>query len=167
MVKTGGEYLGALRVEDRLGDFPLMSLEYGSAGEGGYVVKSHGRVNAGGDEVGADGVEVEVQYLIGVSLEDGHALARTDVPKSAGLVDGCRAAHVASELELCAGDLPRVALQGVDGLSGLGVPDLSGGRGTIAVPSKEPVRILSPSALKLRETIYPSWPLRVECSLPV
>lgn len=60
-----------------------------------------------------------------------------------------------------------MALEDVDGLSGLGVPDLYQMGGTMAVPSKEPVRILSPSALKLRETIYPSCPLRVECSLPV
>jgi len=40
-------------------------------------------------------------------------------------------------------------------------------RYTIAVPSKEPVRILSPSALKFKETISPSCPFRVECSFPV
>lgn len=60
-----------------------------------------------------------------------------------------------------------MALEDVDGLSGFGVPDLCGLGGTIAVPSKEPVRILSPSALKFRETIYPSCPLSVECSFPV
>lgn len=37
---------------------------------------------------------------------------------------------------------------------------------TIAVPSKDPVKILSPSALKFKEIIYPSCPFRVECSFP-
>lgn len=37
----------------------------------------------------------------------------------------------------------------------------------MAVPSNEPVRILSPSALKFKEIIYPSWPFKVECYLPV
>jgi hypothetical protein len=37
----------------------------------------------------------------------------------------------------------------------------------MAVPSKDPVRILSPSALKFKETIYPSCPFNVECSFPV
>ena len=37
----------------------------------------------------------------------------------------------------------------------------------MAVPSNEPVRILSPSALKFSDTIYPSWPFKVECSFPV
>ena len=36
-----------------------------------------------------------------------------------------------------------------------------------AVPSKEPVSILSPSALKFNEIIYPSCPFKVECYLPV
>jgi hypothetical protein len=38
---------------------------------------------------------------------------------------------------------------------------------TIAVPSKDPVIILSPSTLKLKETISPSWPFKLECYLPV
>ena len=38
---------------------------------------------------------------------------------------------------------------------------------TIAVPSNDPVKILSPSLLKFKETIYPSCPFKVECSLPV
>ena len=38
---------------------------------------------------------------------------------------------------------------------------------TIAVPSKEPVNILSPSLLKFKETIYPSCPFNVECYFPV
>jgi len=38
---------------------------------------------------------------------------------------------------------------------------------TIAVPSKAPVKILSPSLLKFKETISPSCPLRVECYFPV
>jgi hypothetical protein len=37
----------------------------------------------------------------------------------------------------------------------------------IAVLSKEPVKILSPSALKFKDTIYPSCPFRVECYFPV
>ena len=49
-----------------------------------------------------------------------------------------------------------MAAEEVDGLAGFGVPDLNGLICTIAVPSNEPVRILSPSALKLRETISPS-----------
>jgi uncharacterized Rossmann fold enzyme len=46
-----------------------------------------------------------------VSLQHGHALASSHVPDPAGFVDGGRAAHVASELELCAGDLAGVALE--------------------------------------------------------
>jgi hypothetical protein len=60
-----------------------------------------------------------------------------------------------------------VALEEVDRLSRLGVPDLLKARLTMAVPSNEPVNTLSPSALKFRDTIYPSWPLRVECYFPV
>jgi hypothetical protein len=37
----------------------------------------------------------------------------------------------------------------------------------IAVLSNDPVKILSPSALKFNETIYPSWPFKVECYFPV
>ena len=37
----------------------------------------------------------------------------------------------------------------------------------MAVPSKAPVNSLSPSLLKFKETIYPSWPFSVECSFPV
>lgn len=38
---------------------------------------------------------------------------------------------------------------------------------TIAVLSNEPVNILSPSALKCKETISPVWALKVATSLPV
>jgi len=38
---------------------------------------------------------------------------------------------------------------------------------TIAVRSKEPVKILSPSALKCNETISPVWPFKVAISLAV
>lgn len=37
----------------------------------------------------------------------------------------------------------------------------------MAVPSKEPVNILSPSLLKLSETISASCPFKVECYFPV
>jgi len=40
-------------------------------------------------------------------------------------------------------------------LSSSGIPNLNKMVFTIAVPSKEPVNILSPSALKFNDTIYP------------
>lgn len=144
-----------------------MALEDSRALKVGHVVDSHGHVDASSDEAGADRVEVEVQDFVGVATQNGHALATSDVPNPAGLIDRGGAAHVASELELRARDFSSVALKHVDGLARLGVPDLTYARGTIAVPSNEPVRILSPSALKFRETISPSWPFKVECSLPV
>lgn len=102
-----------------------------------------------------------------MSSQNRHALAWSDIPDAAGLVNWSCSAHVAAELELSAGDLSWMALKDVDGLSWFRVPNLYGGSCTMAVPSKDPVKILSPSALKLRDTIYPSCPLRVECSLPV
>ena len=58
-------------------------------------------------------------------------------------------------------------MEDVNWLSGLSIPNLIYFIFTMAVPSNEPVRILSPSALKFRDTIYPSWPFKVECSFPV
>lgn len=70
MVETSREDLGALGVEDCLGDFSFVALEDGGAGEGGDVVHPHGHIHAGSDQTGPDGVEVEIQDLIGVSTQD-------------------------------------------------------------------------------------------------
>jgi hypothetical protein len=60
-----------------------------------------------------------------------------------------------------------MSLQHMNWLACSSVPNLNYKICTIAVPSKEPVNILSPSALKLSDTIYPSWPFKVECYFPV
>lgn len=96
-----------------------------------------------------------------------HALASSYVPNSASFVDRCSAAHVSSELKLSTRYFSGMALKDMNGLAWLCIPNLSHKIITIAVPSKEPVRILSPSALKFKDTISPSCPLRVECSFPV
>ena len=54
-------------VEDCLGDFSFVTLEDGGAGEGGDVVDAHGHIDAGSDQTGPNGVEVEIEDLIGVS----------------------------------------------------------------------------------------------------
>lgn len=72
------------------------------------------------------------------------------VPEDAGAVDGPGHAIFASVVKLGAGKLGGVTLEGVDGLPGAQVPDLlfvSLRLGTLAVWSKEAVRILSPSTL--------------------
>ena len=93
-----------------------------------------------------------------MAFENGHAFTGSDVPEPAGFIDGGGSADVASELELGAGNLATMTLENVDGLADSCIPDLERHKVkifTIAVPSKEPVRILSPSALKFKETIYP------------
>ncbi len=75
MIKTCGEDLGALRVEYGLGNLSFMSFQDGSALEVGDVIDPHRHVHAGCHEARPDGVEVEVQDLVGVSSEHGHALA--------------------------------------------------------------------------------------------
>ena len=102
-----------------------------------------------------------------MAFENWHALSWSYIPNSAGLIDWGCSTHVTAELELSTWYLSGMALEDVDGFSWFCVPDLHIDSSTIAVPSKEPVKILSPSALKLRETISPSCPRRVECSLPV
>jgi hypothetical protein len=60
-----------------------------------------------------------------------------------------------------------MSLKNMNRLTGFRIPYLCNKENTIAVPSNDPVSILSPSALKLSETIYPSCPFKVECSFPV
>jgi len=102
-----------------------------------------------------------------MSTEDRHALASSYVPNSASLVDRCSAAHIPSELKLSTRNLSGMALEDMNGFAWFCIPNLYRKKSTIAVPSKEPVRILSPSALKFKDTISPSCPFNVECSFPV
>ena len=102
-----------------------------------------------------------------MSFENWHTLTWSDIPYSAGLIDRSSTTHVSSELKLSTGYLTGMSLQYMDRLTCFRIPNLYKMSLTIAVPSNDPVRILSPSALKFKETIYPSWPLRVECYFPV
>jgi hypothetical protein len=102
-----------------------------------------------------------------MSTEDWHALASSYVPNSASFVDRCSAAHISSELKLSTRYFSGMALEDMNGFAWFCIPNLSHKKSTMAVPSKEPVRILSPSALKFKDTISPSCPFNVECSFPV
>lgn len=102
-----------------------------------------------------------------MAFKSSHALTWSDIPNLTSLVDRSCTTHITSEFKLSVRYLSWMALQDMNGLSGFCVPNLYFLGSTIAVPSKEPVNTLSPSALKFNETIYPSCPLKVECSLPV
>ena len=167
VIKTCWKNLGSLRVEDSFRNLSFMTFKNVGASKISYIVDSHGHIDRSCDKTGSDSIEVEVKNLVSVSSEDIHTLSWSNIPQSTSFINWCSSAHISSELELSAWDLSGMALEKVNWFTWFSVPDLNYRRNTIAVPSKDPVRILSPSALKLSETIYPSCPRKVECYFPV
>ena len=78
----------------------MSTIENSDAGAGHGGVDSGRAVGAGGDQLGAHGVEVDIQDFVGVARERVHDLATADVPDLAGAVDGARHGVLACELEL-------------------------------------------------------------------
>jgi len=76
------------------------TVENTDAGAGHGGVDSGRAVGAGGDQLSAHGVEVDIQDFVGVARERVHDLATADVPDLAGAVDGARYGVLACELEL-------------------------------------------------------------------
>jgi len=167
MVETCRKNLWSLRVEHCLWYLSLVTLKNGSAGKSGHIIDSRSCIDTGGDQTRPYSIKVKIEYLISMPFQDWHAFTWSNIPNSARFINRCCSTHITTKLELCAWNLSWMTLQYMNRLAWFSIPNLNYLITTIAVPSKEPVSILSPSALKLRDTIYPSWPLRVECSLPV
>lgn len=60
VVETRRQNLSSLRVEDCLADLSLVSFEDCGACEGRHIINSHGHIDRGGHQTGANCVEVEV-----------------------------------------------------------------------------------------------------------
>lgn len=102
-----------------------------------------------------------------MASENWHTFPTSNIPNSACLVNRCSSTHITTKLKLSIRNFTCMALQKLNRFAWFSVPNLCKDIITIAVPSKDPVKILSPSALKFNETISPSCPLRVECYFPV
>lgn len=167
MIKTSRKDLRSLGIKNSFWNLSLMPFENISTLESSCVVDSHCHVHTCSYKAGSNCVKIEIKNLVSMPTQDWHAFSCSNIPNSAGLINWSCSAHISSKLELSTWYFTSMTLKNMNWFTWFGIPYLYKNENTIAVPSKDPVSILSPSALKLSETIYPSWPLRVECSFPV
>ena len=97
-----------------------------------------------------------------------NTLTSSDIPYLTCSVYRTGSAEFPSKFELSARDLSCMLIQYMNAFAWSSIPDLIliFISFTIAFLSNDPVKILSPSALKCRLTISPLWPLRVAISFP-
>jgi len=87
-----------------------MTFQHRNALKISKIVDSHGCVNWGCDEIGPDGIKIEVKNLVSVPFENWHTLAWSNVPNSACFINRGSSTHVPSKFELSTRNLSWVAL---------------------------------------------------------
>lgn len=167
MIKTSRKDLSSLGIKNSLWYLSLMPLKNKSALKSSCIINSHCHVHTCSHEAGSNRIKIEIKNLVSVTPKNWHTFSCSNIPNSAGFIYWSCSTHVASKFKLSTWNLSSMPLKDMNWLTWFSIPYLNKKEYTIAVPSKDPVSILSPSALKLRDTIYPSWPFRVECSFPV
>ena len=129
-----------------------------------YAVSSGDIVNSGSPvrrrthQFGPHRVEIHVQNLINVSSQRLENLSWTHVPYFTSPVDTPSCHELPWKLELSGGNFSLVVFKHSDAFSCIYIPNLNLVNSTLAVQSKDPVTILSPSAEKFKLTISPVWP---------
>ena len=99
-------------------------MQYADAVACSNVVQSGGAVCAGGDQLGAGSIKVDVEHLVDVPSQGLEDLAAAHVPDLAGPVDGTGRHELPAELELGRRNLPLMVFQQTHALPAVHVPDL-------------------------------------------
>lgn len=167
MIKTGRKDLCSLGIKYSFWNLSLMSFKNKSTLKSSGIVDSHCHVHTCSHKAGSNCVKIEIKNLVSMPAKNWHTFSCSNIPHSTGLIDWSCSTHISSEFELSTRNFSSMAFKNMNWFTWFRIPYLCKKENTIAVPSKDPVSILSPSALKLSETIYPSCPLSVECSFPV
>ena len=107
---AGRNNFGPLRIERDLRDFPFVPAPISQACAAVDIIDSGVEIRGGRDQLGASGVESDIEYLVSVPPQCFDALPAHDVPQLAGVVDGPGGCVVRGEVELRTGNSRRCGL---------------------------------------------------------